>query len=165
MGCGGANSLSRLCRNRLLLIQSAFRSNGIYSFFMLQRMIQSQLFYTEAARRRQGRTSATKNGESTDFVTRYYGTVVPSSVPESTEWHVFFCVVDPHPRCMEHGRIEVNGKQLSRWRVQSKQLFAISDHLHQSNGAYCVVSYGQQSMECVEICGLPALVTYRTIQS
>ena len=112
LGCGGANALPRLCRNRLLLIQSGFRNNGIYSFFMLQRMIQSHLFHTEAARRRQGRTSAAKNGESTDFVTKYYGTVVPSSVPESTEWHVFLCCPPASPQSLSTAEQECMKKTL-----------------------------------------------------
>ena len=90
----------------LMVVQPSFAKVGspallpllvavIYSFFMLQRMIQSHLFHTEAARRRQGRTSAAKNGESSDPMTRFYGTVMPSSIPEATEWSDFLYCLPP----------------------------------------------------------------------
>ena len=95
---GGTNAIPRLCKSRLLSIQSAFRDNTAWSFFQHQRLITSQMFNQEKIRQQQGRRHSSE-ANSSDPTTRLFGTVVPSSIPESTEW----------------------------WKVQSKCLFAISD--------------------------------------
>ena len=113
---GGFNGIPRLCRNRLLLIQSAFRDNAIWGFFQLQRMITAQLFYQQLLKRKMGRKNASSPTDA-DPLTRLFGTVTPSNIVESTAW----------------------------WKTQSKQLFAISvelsckDLLHDSV-PYCTLS-------------------------
>jgi len=61
-------------------------------------MITSQMFNQEKIKQQQGRRHNSE-ANSSDPTTRLFGTVVPSSIPESTEW----------------------------WKVQSRCLFAISD--------------------------------------
>ena len=61
-------------------------------------MITQQLFFQEALKKKQGRKH-TSSPDAADPITRHFGTVMPSSIPESTEW----------------------------WKVQQKQLFAISE--------------------------------------
>ena len=72
-------------RNRLLLIQSCFRNNSVWAFWNLQRMITSNLFHQEAMKKRQGRKH-TSTADASDPITRLFGTVMPNSIPESTEW-------------------------------------------------------------------------------
>ena len=43
----GSGALSRLVRNRLLLIQSCFRNNSLYAFWFLHRLITKELFFRE----------------------------------------------------------------------------------------------------------------------
>jgi len=76
-GSGGKNGIPRLCRNRLLLIQSDFRDNAMWAFYNLQRSITSQLFHVEAAKRKQERKSTVKPDEK-DAFSRLFGTVMPS---------------------------------------------------------------------------------------
>ncbi len=74
---GGQNGIPRMCRNRLLLIQSSFRDNAMWAFFNLQRMITSQLFHQEALKRKQSRKHTSKPDDK-DPLTRLFGTVMPS---------------------------------------------------------------------------------------
>ena len=84
IGSGGANGIPRLCRNRLLLVQSCFRNNSLWVFWNLQRMITSQLFHQEALKKKQSRRH-TSSADDKDPVTRHFGTVMPSCIPESPD--------------------------------------------------------------------------------
>ena len=85
-GSGGTNGIPRLARNRLLSIQASFRNNTAYTFFQLQRLITSQLFHQELLKRKQGRRP-TSSDDAADPMSRIFGTVMPSNVPESTGVH------------------------------------------------------------------------------
>ena len=75
---GGYNGIPRMCRQRMLLIQSGFRNNSTWTFWNLQRIITGQLFHQELMKRKQGRKH-TSSPTDKDAVTRLFGTVVPSS--------------------------------------------------------------------------------------
>ncbi len=77
VGSGGANGIPRMCRNRLLLIQSCFRNNSMWVFWNLQRVITSQLFHQEALKKKQSR-KYTSSPTDKDPLTRLFGTVMPS---------------------------------------------------------------------------------------
>ena len=94
----GAGGTHRLIKNRLLLIQSCFRQNNLYSFWYLNRIITKELFYQNYMKRDRGVSNAS-DPNAADPLTRLYGTVMPSGIPESTAW----------------------------WRNQQKELFALSD--------------------------------------
>jgi len=94
----GAGSAHRHARNRLMAIQSFFRSSAMWSFWFLNRLIVAELFFTNRKRQAAGRSGAS-TGTEEDPITRLYGTAQPSSIPESTAW----------------------------WQKQQKDLFAISD--------------------------------------
>ena len=79
---GASAGIPRLCRNRLLLIQPGFRENATWIFWNLQRLITNKLFMEEAMRRKQ-RRNPSGSADSNDPITRLFGTVVPSSLPES----------------------------------------------------------------------------------
>jgi len=95
VGSGGTH---RLVKNRLLCIQSCFRQNNLYAFWFLNRIITKELFFRNFMRRSRGNSTA-GDANATDPITRLYGTVVPSDIPESTAW----------------------------WRNQQKELFCLSD--------------------------------------
>ena len=87
-----------MVQNRLLLIQSIFRENNLYAFWYLNRIITRELFFRNWSSRHRGVKSAS-DPKAADNITRLFGTVMPSSIPESTAW----------------------------WRNQQKELFALSD--------------------------------------
>ena len=80
----GSGGMYRLIRNRLLAVQSCFRSNNLYAFWALNRVICKELFLMEKYKK--GRKGAADSEESKDPITRLYGTAVPSAIPESTAW-------------------------------------------------------------------------------
>ena len=89
--------LHRLAKSRLMALQRCFRASSSYGFWFLNRTIISELFFREQHRRKVEKRFM-DTGEK-DHIKRLFGTVVPSSIIESTEW----------------------------WRMQQKNLFAISD--------------------------------------
>ena len=87
-----------MVQNRLLLIQSIFRENNLYAFWYLNRIITRELFFRNWSSRHRGVKNAS-DPKAADNITRLFGTVMPSSIPESTAW----------------------------WRNQQKELSALSD--------------------------------------
>ena len=74
----------RVCRSRLLTLQSFFRRSSRYAFWMLDMSIKRQLFFNNLCRRRCGPSSA--GPADADRFTQVYGSIVPHSIPESTSW-------------------------------------------------------------------------------
>ena len=81
----GSGALSRLVRNRLLLIQNCFRNNSLYAFWFLHRLITKELFFRELRRKKSGDKKASCPNDP-DPITRLYGTVMPKDIPESCAW-------------------------------------------------------------------------------
>ena len=94
----GEGCMQRLIKNRLLLIQNCFRQSNLYAFWYLNRLITKELFFRNFMGRNRGVANAS-DADAADPLTRLYGTVMPSDIPESTAW----------------------------WRNQQKELFALSD--------------------------------------
>ena len=78
-----SGGLHRFARNRLLLVESCFRRSSLYAFWLLHRMITTELFFKNVTKRKLGQD---KSEPSADPITRLFGTAVPSSIPESTAW-------------------------------------------------------------------------------
>ncbi len=74
-----------MVQNRLLLIQSIFRENNLYAFWYLNRIITRELFFRNWSSRHRGVKSAS-DPKAANKITRLFGTVMPSSIPESTAW-------------------------------------------------------------------------------
>ena len=81
----GSGGMDRLVKNRLLCIQSCFRQNNLYAFWYLHRLITKELFFRNYMAQQRKTPNASDPKES-DPVTRIYGTVIPSDIPESTAW-------------------------------------------------------------------------------
>ncbi len=79
----GSGAVQKHCRARALALQSWFRQSSLWCFWQLDLSIKKALFFKNAARRRLGRASPDAPG---DNFAKYYGTVVPSSIPDSTAW-------------------------------------------------------------------------------
>ena len=65
-----------------ILLQSWFRRSAQWGFWSLNRLIQTELFFKNKARRAAGRKGASKENEP-DHVTRLFGTAQPADIPES----------------------------------------------------------------------------------
>ena len=96
--------MNRLVKNRLLSIQSGFRNNSLYSFWFLHRIITRELFFCNNVMARDRGVAVPD--KSPDAIVKLYGTVMPSSVPESTSW----------------------------WRHQQQDLYAMSDDSENGHG-------------------------------
>ena len=81
----GSGGMDRLVKNRLLCIQSCFRENNLYAFWYLHRIITHELFFNNFMARQKGSPNASDE-KAVDQITRLYGTVIPSYIPESTAW-------------------------------------------------------------------------------
>ena len=80
----------RVCRNRLLSLQSFFRRSSRYCFWQLDMTIKRNLFLFNQHRVR----SNLKSGASSeDKFTQVFGSIIPRQIPESTAWWkvVFIC--------------------------------------------------------------------------
>lgn len=95
----GAGNRGRMVRNRACAIQSWFRRSTEWTFFQIDEELKHRLFWTNKAKIKFGRK---KGVSDTDKFSRMYGTVVPSSIPESPAW----------------------------WSRQTKELAAITDARH-----------------------------------
>ena len=74
----------RVCRSRILALQSFFSRSSRYAFWQLDMSIKRQLFFNNLYRRRCGPSSA--GSTDSDKFTQTYGSIVPHSIPESTSW-------------------------------------------------------------------------------
>ena len=92
----GGCTMKRLCRNRAFALQSVFRRSTEWAFFQSDNALKHKLFWNNKAKRALGRTYGASDQ---DRFSQMYGTVVPSSIPESTAW----------------------------WKRQTKELAAITD--------------------------------------
>ena len=73
----------RVCRNRLLSLQSFFRRSSRYAFWELDMMIKRFLFFFNLHRVR----SNLKSGASPeDRFAQTFGTIIPRHIPESSSW-------------------------------------------------------------------------------
>ena len=88
--------MKRLCRNRAFALQSVFRRSTEWAFFQSDNALKHKLLWNNKAKRALGRTYG---ASGQDKFSQMYGTVVPSSIPESTAW----------------------------WKRQTKELAAITD--------------------------------------
>ena len=73
----------RVCRNRLLSLQSFFRRSSRYCFWQLDMTIKRNLFLWNQYRVR----SNLKSGASSeDKFTQVFGSIIPRQIPESSAW-------------------------------------------------------------------------------
>ena len=78
----GSGSPQKLCRNRLVALESGFRRSPQWIFWQLDRSIKSALFF----RNRRSRAQLSSHAAAADGFSRAFGTIVPSSIPDSTAW-------------------------------------------------------------------------------
>ena len=122
----------RVCRNRLLSLQSFFRRSSRYAFWQLDMMIKRHLFFFNLHRVR-------SNWKSTaapdDKFAQAFGTIIPRHIPESSAWWkaVLVCLF------LQTLIVCLSSKSLSDWwlqralasergaKVQSRELAAICD--------------------------------------
>ena len=74
----------RVCRSRLLALQSFFRRSSRYAFWMLDMSIKRQLFLSNLYRKRCCPSSA--GPADADRFTQTYGSILPRHILESTSW-------------------------------------------------------------------------------
>ena len=79
----GSGGIFAHCQNRLMLIQSWFRKNSFWAFWMMNRQLKEQLFHRNLNKRRAGRGGGKGENEIEDIETKLFGTVIPSTIPES----------------------------------------------------------------------------------
>jgi len=79
----GSGSVLAHCQNRLMLIQSWFRKNSFWAFWMMNQQLKQQLFHRNLNKRRAGRGGGKGKNEEEDKETKLFGTVIPSTIPES----------------------------------------------------------------------------------
>ena len=78
----GSGSHQKLVRSRALSIQNWFRRSDMWCFFQLDLAIKNALFFAQAGRRKFGRASENPS----DSFSKWFGTIVPANIPESTAW-------------------------------------------------------------------------------
>ena len=93
----GSGSPAAHARNRATLIQSWFRRTARWAFWKLDCLIKSLLFNSNVNRRKRGRPGPST--DEPDPFKRYFGTTIPTSIPESSSW----------------------------WKHQQKDLFALTE--------------------------------------
>ena len=71
-----------MVRSRALSIQKWFRRSDMWCFFQLDLAIKNALFFAQAARRKFGRVAT----DAADSFSKWFGTIVPSSIPDTTAW-------------------------------------------------------------------------------
>ncbi len=126
----GSGGLARLAKNRLLLVQSSFRDNNIYAFWFLHRIICKELFFKQRMKKKQGRGSKaeTEDGKKPDGIARHFGTAMPNDIPESTEWSATYIAhLNSCASCVVAFSRDSASAVQPRWRVQQRELFALSD--------------------------------------
>ena len=80
----GSGSPQAHSRNRPTSIQSFFRRTPRWAFWKLDCLIKKLLFNSNFARRKRGRPGPAV--EDPDPMKRFFGTTVPTSIPESSSW-------------------------------------------------------------------------------
>ena len=73
----------RVCRNRVLALQSFFRRSSRYAFWQLDMMIKRQLFFKNL---KCGHARQKPPVPSNDRFTQTFGTIIPRDIPESSAW-------------------------------------------------------------------------------
>ena len=87
----------RVCRNRMLSLQSFFRRSSRYAFWQLDMMIKRHLFFFNLHRVNSHRKST---AASDDKFAQAFGTIIPRNIPESSAWwKVRFCLCVCCPQC------------------------------------------------------------------
>ena len=71
----------RVCRNRLLSLQSFFRRSSRYCFWQLDMTIKRNLFLWN-----QHRVRSNRGVSSEDKFTQVFGSIIPRQIPESSAW-------------------------------------------------------------------------------
>ena len=71
----------RVCRNRVLALQSFFRRSSRYAFWQLDMMIKRILFFKNL----HGGPRRPKVADGDKFA-QTFGTIIPCSIPESSAW-------------------------------------------------------------------------------
>ena len=79
----GRGAVQKHCRARALALQSRFHRSSSWCFWQLDLSIKKALFWKNAARRRLGRASP---DSPADNFAKWFGTDVPSSIPNLTAW-------------------------------------------------------------------------------
>lgn len=112
---------ARVCRNRLLSLQSFFRRSSRYAFWELDMTIKRHLFFFNLHR---VRCNLKSGASSEDKFTQTFGTIIPRRIPESSSWwRVLFCFVFVPAFFVRPGARRVE--------AQSRDLAAISDDAEQ----------------------------------
>ena len=93
----GSGGTQKYARNKLTSIQSWFRKNALWGFWMMDRLVKTELFFNCKKRRESGRPCVTEGAE--DPYKRLFGTTQPADIPETSEW----------------------------WKRQQRNVFAMSD--------------------------------------
>ena len=78
----GSGAPQKHCRARALALQSWFRQSSLWCFWQLDLSIKRALFFKNATRHRLGRSP---DASGSNFG-KHFGTVVPSTIPDSTAW-------------------------------------------------------------------------------
>ncbi len=78
----GSGAVQKHCRARALALQSWFRRSSLWPFWQLDMSIKKALFWNHSARKRAGKACLS----GADNFANTYGTVVPSSIVDSTAW-------------------------------------------------------------------------------
>ena len=106
----------RVCRNRMLSLQSFFRRSSRYAFWQLDMMIKRHLFFFNLHRVNSHRKST---AAPNDKFAQVFGTIIPRNIPESSAWwKARFCL------CVVVSSAHVHER---RAEVQSRELAAICD--------------------------------------
>ena len=151
----GSGSLKGHARNRAGGIQSLFRRCAVWAFWFLDRLllgrnlhvsfcsgsvstccilpstgiIKNDLFNLNSRRRRRGRSASAQ--DDPDGFTRNFGMAVPANIPEESTIfrNVIFRASYPflRPSARTYGKEEDAFKSSAWWKVQSKDLFAITE--------------------------------------
>ena len=79
----GAGGTQAFARKRLTETDSWFRRSSLWSFWMLDRLVKTALFFKTKARRAAGRE---QQADDPDPYHRNFGTASPAFIPESTDW-------------------------------------------------------------------------------
>ena len=77
-----AGSFASYARNRSTLIQSWFRRTSRWAFWKLDCLIKNLLYNINSRRRKRGRPGPTM--DEPDPMKRYFGTAIPTNIPDQT---------------------------------------------------------------------------------